>query len=1010
MDIFPHFIKRANATAINAAGQAGVLSGTDPTEVNPNNPITLFCIQLFIIICFTQGLGWLFKYIRQPRVIAEVVGGIILGPTVMGRIPHFTEHIFPAASLTYLSLISTIGLVLFLFLVGLEVDLSIIKKDWKSAVSISTAGMIIPFGAGCGIAVAIYREFIDSSRVEFGIFLLFVGVAAAITAFPVLCRILTETKLLETRVGQIVLSAGVGNDVVGWILLALTIALVNASSGVTAVYILLCAVGWTLFVLIPVKRAYAYLVRRSGSFDHAGGPTPGVMVVTFLLIFVSAFMTDIIGVHAIFGGFLAGLVIPHEHGFARKVTEKIDDLVTLLFLPIYFVLSGLKTNLGLLNDGKAWGYTFAIIFVAFFGKFIGCAGAAKLNKFDNRESLAIGMLMSCKGLVELIVLNVGLAAGILDTKVFSMFVFMAVVLTVITTPLTLWVYPARFHQRVRFTSGQQGQQDGKAGDDHMEDGSRRFAGGEDVPGGVRTYTSRIMVVLQKMEHLAAIMFLTQLFELPPTSYNTATLDGGRRVQAPPVLTLPTLAEERTEKDVDWEGSNSDAGHGAPAAASTQVSTSTSTSSGPTETLTIEALRLVELTGRTSSVMQSIETDSLVNTDDLLQLFKQYGTLRGFHVKPRASVAELDGFPHSVTDYAERAEVQLVVLPWTTPASGASGAVMDEQASIGVHLGGGQGAAAGGQEMSSGGGAPTSPNPFDRIFGPDTNASPFYSVFLRRVMSEAKRDTAIFVDRGFHAGDLIGGDAQIHAGGHHHHQRLFLPFFGGADDRLALGLVIQMCRQSNVCATVIRFDTTVRPVPETIASPPAAASGLHHKRTMSVDSRSGQFEKDVQEHQNAMMGGLQGSTTPNFGSIPYNTTDGVLQSTIADDLAWEHFINDARVATRDTDALSRITFTTVSTTIEPLATAISYATVAVEQSRGASIRPLLVIAGRNRRGPSSRYGKEIAKLLTKSHLPPSVGAEIRKTVGDLTTAFVTSGTQAAAASFLVVQAAKQDAKE
>ncbi|KAJ9097742.1 hypothetical protein QFC21_004780 [Naganishia friedmannii] len=990
MDLFPHLIKRANSTAINAAGQAGVLSGTDPTHVNPNN-----------------GLGWLFKYIRQPRVIAEVVGGIILGPTVMGRIPHFTQHIFPAESLTYLSLISTIGLVLFLFLVGLEVDLSIIKKDWKSAVSISTAGMVIPFGAGCGIAAAIYHEFIDSSRVPFGIFLLFVGVAAAITAFPVLCRILTETKLLETRVGQIVLSAGVGNDVVGWILLALTIALVNASSGVTAVYILLCAVGWTLFVLIPVKRAYAWLVRRSGSFDHAGaGPTPGVMVVTFLLIFVSAFMTDIIGVHAIFGGFLVGLVIPHEHGFARKVTEKIDDLVTLLFLPIYFVLSGLKTNLGLLNDGKAWGYTFAIIFVAFFGKFIGCAGAAKLNKFDNRESLAIGMLMSCKGLVELIVLNVGLAAGILDTKVFSMFVFMAVVLTVITTPLTLWVYPARFHQRVRFMSAS-GQQDGKAGDEHMEDGGR-ITSGEDVPGGVRTYTSRIMVVLQKMEHLAAIMFLTQLFELPPSTHDIGPTGNGRRgAQAPPVLTLPTLTEERSDKDVDWEGSNSDAGHAPPPATPRQTATPTPAAA---ETLTIEALRLVELTGRTSSVMQSIETDSLVNTDDLLQLFKQYGTLRGFHVKPRASVAELDGFPQSVSDHAERGEVQLVVLPWTTPASGASGAVMDEQASIGVHLGGGQGTATT-NAAEMGGNSPTSPNPFDRIFGPDTNASPFYSVFLRRVMSEAKRDTAIFVDRGFHAGDSVNGVAHTHAGGHHHHQRLFLPFFGGADDRLALGLVVQMCRQSNVCATVIRFDTTVRPVQENApAVPPATVSGVRNKRTMSVDSRSGQFEKDVQEHQNAMMAGLQTSMTPNFGSIQYNTTDGVLQSTIADDLAWEHFTNDARVATRDSDALSRITFTTVSTTVEPLATAISYATVAVEQSRGASIRPLLVIVGRNRRGPSSRYGKEIAKLLTKSHLPPSVGAEIRKTVGDLTTAFVTSGTQAAAASFLVVQAAKQDAKE
>jgi hypothetical protein len=457
-----------------------------------------------------------------------------------------------------------------------------------------------------------------------------------------------------------------------------------------------------------------------------------------------------------------------------------------------------------------------------------------------------------------------------------MFVFMAVVLTVITTPLTLWVYPARFHQRVRFMSATGGgQQDGKGGggggDEHMEDGGGRNVHGEAVPGGVRTYTSRILVVLQKMEHLAAIMFLTQLFELPLSNYHTGgTADiGDRRAQAPPVLTLPTLTEERIEKDVDWEGSNSDVGH-APSASPPQATAPTSTLP---ETLTIEALRLVELTGRTSSVMQSIETDSLVNTDDLLQLFKQYGSLRGFQVKPRASVAELDGFPQSVSDHAERGEVQLVVLPWTTPASGASGAVMDEQASIGAHHLGGS---SGGQGMTTtgmnpaemGGNAPTSPNPFDRIFGPDTNASPFYSVFLRRVMSEARRDTAIFVDRGFHAGDSVvgGGDAQMYSGGHHH-QRLFLPFFGGADDRLALGLVVQMCRQSSVCATVIRFDTTVRPVQGDMPTmPPAAVAGVRNKRTMSVDSRSGQFEKDVQEHQNAMTGGLQTSTTPNFGSI------------------------------------------------------------------------------------------------------------------------------------------------
>ncbi len=252
----------------------------------------------------------------------------------MGRIPGFSAAIFPPASLPYLNLISTIGLVLFLFLVGLEVDLSVIKRNWRAGVAISSAGMCLPFGLGAAIAVAIYNRFINTDAVSFGHFLLFTGVAMSITAFPVLCRILTETKLLETKVGQIVLSAGVGNDVVGWILLALTIALVNASSGVTAVYILLCAVAWTIVILWPTKRAFLWLCRRSGSFDNDHGPTPGVMIIMLMLVFVSAFFTDVIGVHPIFGGFLVGMIVPHEHGFARKTTEKLDDLVGLIFLPI----------------------------------------------------------------------------------------------------------------------------------------------------------------------------------------------------------------------------------------------------------------------------------------------------------------------------------------------------------------------------------------------------------------------------------------------------------------------------------------------------------------------------------------------------------------------------------------------------------------------------------------------------------------------------------------------------
>lgn len=229
---------------------------------------------------------------KQPKVIAEVVGGVILGPTVMGRIPNFTNAIFPKASMPNLSLVANIGLILFLFLIGVEVDPQVMKKNGRNAALISVIGMILPFGIGAGVAVPVYNTYVDSETTSFGHFLLFVGVAMAITAFPVLCRILTATKLLEHRVGAIVLAAGVGNDVVGWVLLALTLALVNSRTGASAVYILLAAVAWSIFLLWPVKKAFAWLVRKTGS---QSGPTPLMMVATLVLVFTSAFFTGIIG-------------------------------------------------------------------------------------------------------------------------------------------------------------------------------------------------------------------------------------------------------------------------------------------------------------------------------------------------------------------------------------------------------------------------------------------------------------------------------------------------------------------------------------------------------------------------------------------------------------------------------------------------------------------------------------------------------------------------------------------
>jgi Kef-type K+ transport system membrane component KefB len=339
------------------------------------------------------------------RVIAEVIGGIVLGPSVMMRIPGFQDAIFPASSMPLLSLVANLGLILFLFLVALEVDMRLFMANWRVAFSVGLAGMLLPFGLGCAIAWGLYNAFRTDPNLQpisFGIYMLFIGTALSITAFPVLCRILTELKLLGTPVGVTVLAAGVGNDVTGWILLALCVALVNNGSGLTALYVLLCCVGWILLLVFAVRPGFIWILKRTGSLHN--GPTQSMVALTIMLTLTSAWFTGIIGVHPIFGAFLVGLICPHDGGFARKLTEKIEDLVSVLFLPLYFALSGLSTNLGLLNDGITWAYVVGVISVAFASKITGGTLAARSCKLVWRESLTIGVLMSCKGLVELIVL------------------------------------------------------------------------------------------------------------------------------------------------------------------------------------------------------------------------------------------------------------------------------------------------------------------------------------------------------------------------------------------------------------------------------------------------------------------------------------------------------------------------------------------------------------------------------------------------------------------------------
>ena len=437
----------------------GIVGQRNPLEYLKSSPYTVFLFQSVLIILLCQLIYYPIRKLQQPKVIAEVVTGIILGPSVMGHIPNFTKNCFPEESIPGLTLMANLGIILFLFIIGLEVDISFIKKNMKVAVSVGIINMAIPFALGCGIAKGIYNTYrMDStelSPMEFTTYMVFIAVAMCITAFPVLARILTELNLITDRVGTIVLAAGITNDLTGWILLALVVTLANSSNAVNTVYILLLNVAWFLFLCFPVRLAMKFCLRRFTNDLISGEPSQILILFILTLVFISAFFTDIIGVHPIFGAFMVGVIVPRTNGYVIKITEKLEDLVHIVLIPIYFALAGLNVNIGLLNRGIDWAYTIGIILLAMIGKIFGGFIAGKLNKLLWRESLAIGVLMSCKGIVEIVVLTVGLNAGIITQRVYSMFIVMTLVTTFLTTPLTLLVYPIEYRLRVeRFLKGE----------------------------------------------------------------------------------------------------------------------------------------------------------------------------------------------------------------------------------------------------------------------------------------------------------------------------------------------------------------------------------------------------------------------------------------------------------------------------------------------------------------------------------------------------------------------------
>jgi Kef-type K+ transport system membrane component KefB len=398
---------------------------------NFQDPLAILLAQIITIILVARFFGWVFKKIGQPSVIGEIIAGIVLGPSLLGMyFPDFSAALFPVESLGNLKFLSQIGLILFMFVIGMELDLKVLKNKANEAVVISHASIVIPFALGIGLAYFVYNRFAPEG-VKFLSFSLFMGIAMSITAFPVLARIVQERGIHKTRLGAIVITCAAADDITAWCILAVVIAIVKAGTFVSSLYIISLALIYVVVMLFIVKPFLKRIGDLYGSKDSIIKP---VVAIFFLVLILSSYATEVIGIHALFGAFMAGTIMPDVPKFRTLFIDKVEDVSVILLLPLFFVFTGLKTEIGLINDPYLWKVTFFIILVAVVGKFLGSALAAKFVGQNWRDSLTIGALMNTRGLMELIVLNIGLELKVLTPEVFTMMVIMALVTTFMTGP------------------------------------------------------------------------------------------------------------------------------------------------------------------------------------------------------------------------------------------------------------------------------------------------------------------------------------------------------------------------------------------------------------------------------------------------------------------------------------------------------------------------------------------------------------------------------------------------
>ncbi|BAY50067.1 sodium/hydrogen exchanger (plasmid) [Scytonema sp. HK-05] len=402
--------------------------------------LILVLLEVLIVIGLSRLVGLGFRLIKQPQVIGEIVAGIMLGPSLFGLVaPDLAATLFPAQTVPFLNVLSQVGLIFFMFLIGLELNPKYLKCQIKVAIFTSLFSIVLPFSLATLLALLLYQSGFNPS-VSFTPFALFLGCAMSITAFPVLARIISEKKLLGTHLGALALTCAAVDDLMAWFLLAMAITVTRTNSITGAFPTIVAALLYIGFMMTVgrwfLQRVATYY-RRTGCLDDF------LLAGIYMGIVASALITELIGIHLIFGAFLLGAVLPKDADLVQELTQKTQAFILIFLLPVFFAYSGLRTEIGLLNRPELWLLCAGIVGIATIGKYGGAYAAARVCGIEKQEASALGWLMNTRGLTELIVLNIGLSLGVISPLLFTMLVIMALVTTFMTSPMLEWTQPKK---------------------------------------------------------------------------------------------------------------------------------------------------------------------------------------------------------------------------------------------------------------------------------------------------------------------------------------------------------------------------------------------------------------------------------------------------------------------------------------------------------------------------------------------------------------------------------------